>query len=241
MQTQFTIPRAAVRALLTLAASQTFANTAADGQTSPKGDCLVCLLASVSAVSARCLLVCLFVSARAEEAGSWSESIGAKGFPALIVRARDDGRYDLCDLANDTSRTFAAVEGKFPDWRRVMPRDSGEVMDQSKPFADLPFAQFDPAYVQAFAKAAKAFGCKYGSSLKIGHRGQSAACVEISGAPGFFGVLMPLRTDRADVPRMAPAWALEPMPAANPVALVADPATDASANDSSAADAQAAA
>jgi DNA polymerase-3 subunit beta len=214
MQTQFHIPRAAVRALLQLAASKDiryYLNgmlcEVSERQTvmvATNGHMMGAYRHELSTDRNECGAPLAIIIPR-----DALESIGAKGAPLLIVRARDDGRYDLCDLSADTVRTFAAVDGKFPDWRRVMPR--GPVGASAE---DLPFAQFDPQYVQAFAKAAKAFGCRYGSALKIGHRGQSSACIEISGHPGFFGVLMPLRTNRADVPMQAPDWCTEPMPTA---------------------------
>jgi DNA polymerase-3 subunit beta len=228
MQAQFTLPRAAVRALLLLAASK---------------DIRYYLNGILCEVSARRTLLCatnghvlgvyrhdLAEGAENECGAPFSiiiprdalEMIAPKSTADLYVRARDDGNYDVHD--GSTARTFAAVEGKFPDWRRVMPR--GPVIGAGAD--DLPFAQFDAAYLQAFAKAAKAFGCKHASAVVIGHRGQSAACVEISGHPEFFGVLMPLRTNRADVPRMAPAWTAEPMPAAPAAgAIVYDSAADA--------------
>jgi DNA polymerase-3 subunit beta len=228
MQTQFTIPRAAVRALLHLAGKgdiRGYLNgvhcEVTDRQTimaatnghvmgvyrhaCPESDPNTCGAPFTITIPRDAL-----------------ESIGAKGYPALIVRARDDGRYEIHDPAADTSRAFAALEGKFPDWRRVMPRSAPTLGAE-----DLPFAQFDPDYIAAFAKVAKALQTGKGRPyVNIGHRGQKdSACVEISGHPEFFGVLMPLRTSRADIPRVAPEWCREPMPTAAPISAQ-EPAND---------------
>ena len=164
------------------------------------------------------------------------ESIAARKTGTMVVAcvAREDGLYDLTD--GSTSHTFAAMDGRYPDWRRMMPRARS---DGERAGDELPFAQFNPAYIAAFAKAARELGCKAAGAVRIGHRGNlQSACIEI-GAEPFFGVLMPFRIDRAEVPMQAPDWCTAPMPIAPPVRELGAP--DDTAANGAAGDVQAAA
>lgn len=74
---------------------------------------------------------------------------------------------------------FKPLDGKFPDWRRVIPAAvTGEA------------AQFDPQYVTRCAKAAKVLG-RRDSMLWIDHNGTGSALVRVPDHPEFVGVIMP--------------------------------------------------
>lgn len=78
-----------------------------------------------------------------------------------------------------------AVDGVFPDWRRVLPTNpSGEA------------ANFNPEFVGDLAKIAKALGCAVTSPI-IWHGGSSAALVTITNAPEFVGVMVPFEITTA--------------------------------------------
>ena len=97
-------------------------------------------------------------------------------------------------ITGATSTVTPLIDGKFPDWRRVMPKTvSGEP------------AQYNPEYVSGFGDICKLLGGKYGPF--INYNGSSAAPVTNLGPA--LGVIMPLRLDGDDVKFSAlPAWAL---------------------------------
>lgn len=93
-----------------------------------------------------------------------------------------------------TSAVTAPIDGKFPDWRRVLPKTvSGEL------------AQYNPEYVSGFGDICKLLGGKYGPY--INHNGSSAAPVTNLGPA--LGVIMPLRLDGDEIKfSILPSWAL---------------------------------
>jgi len=95
-----------------------------------------------------------------------------------------------------TSVVFSPIDGTFPDWRRVVPKEiSGET------------AQFNPSYVGDFAKVAKALAAK-GDCVKIAHNGGGPALVTFGDDIDGFGLLMPTRANQAStVWDSAPSWA----------------------------------
>jgi len=80
--------------------------------------------------------------------------------------------------------SWKAVDGRFPDYIRVLPKEtmSGET------------AQFCPAIVQKFVKAAKCLGLSTKNGVPIGHNGGGAALVDV-GDPNFIGAIMPMRVE----------------------------------------------
>jgi DNA polymerase-3 subunit beta len=92
-----------------------------------------------------------------------------------VTLAFDDGKWSLAGIA------FTPVDGKFPPYRRIIPRQcSGEA------------AQFNVEFLARFLKAAKALGVK--SQPIIRHNGDGGAQVQFYGRDDeFVGVIMPLR------------------------------------------------
>jgi DNA polymerase-3 subunit beta len=79
-----------------------------------------------------------------------------------------------------TSTVTAPIDGKFPDWRRIVPAStSGEI------------AQFNADYVSGFGDVCKLLGGKYGPF--INHNGSAPAVV--TNLPGALGLIMPFRLD----------------------------------------------
>lgn len=86
---------------------------------------------------------------------------------------------------------FTFIDGRFPDWRRVVPRET-----------DGAPGQFNAAYLNDFAKASKLLG---GNAMPvIAHNGGSPALIGFQSDIDAFGVLMPLRAGL--VPTIPPAW-----------------------------------
>ncbi len=79
-----------------------------------------------------------------------------------------------------TSAVTAPIDGKYPDWRRIVPAStSGEI------------AQFNADYVSGFGDVCKLLGGKYGPY--INHNGGD--CAVVTNLSGALGILMPLRMD----------------------------------------------
>jgi DNA polymerase-3 subunit beta len=102
-----------------------------------------------------------------------------------------------------------AIDGTFPDWRRVMPRE-----------CDGTVAQFNPDYIAAFADAGRVLGNgKCDVAVTISHNGGSPALVRFwheDKPVKSFGVIMPVRTNPVmDAP---PSWTgdVKPEPVATP-------------------------
>ena len=114
-------------------------------------------------------------------------------------------KIDYCS----TGTVFAFVDGKFPDWRRVVPTaPTGEI------------AQYNPDYLVAVRDcAAASVGIGRYSGLYMAHNGTGAGLYQCA-SPDFIGIIMPLRLDRGDVYMPAPTdlhvnWGL-PAPAPVP-------------------------
>jgi DNA polymerase-3 subunit beta len=110
----------------------------------------------------------------------------------LTQESENRWRIDYCG----TSIVFSPIDGTFPDWRRIVPKEiSGET------------AQFNPAYVGDFAKVAKALAAK-GDCVKIAQNGQGPALVTFGDDIDGFGLLMPTRANQGStIWDSAPSWA----------------------------------
>ena len=80
--------------------------------------------------------------------------------------------------------SWKAVDGRFPDYIRVLPT---QTMSGAT-------AQFCPAIVQKFVKAAKCLGLSTKNGVPIGHTGGGSALIAL-GDPNFIGVIMPMRVE----------------------------------------------
>ena len=106
----------------------------------------------------------------------------------LTQESESRWRIEYCG----TSIVFAPIDGTFPDWRRIAPKEtSGEL------------AQFDPAYIGDFAKVTKALGL---GPTAFAYNGDGPALVTFGDGIDGFGVLMPMRIKR-EIPTRPPAWA----------------------------------
>lgn len=93
-------------------------------------------------------------------------------------------------ITGATSTVTPLIDGKYPDWRRVIP----------KSVSNEP-AQFQADYIGDFGRVAELLGTKY---PQIHHNGSSGAIVGNLGAA--LGVIMPMRLDEPF--NGLPAWAL---------------------------------
>lgn len=98
----------------------------------------------------------------------------------------DGDRYELRYV--DTIVVFSPCDGKFPDYKRVMPdKMSGEQ------------AQFNGDYLTLINKAQRLFTKKL--SAMIWHNGDDSALFQLQEADNFIGVIMPMRTNGRDEPK----------------------------------------
>lgn len=107
----------------------------------------------------------------------------------FVVLECEAGRWSLAGIP------FVPVDGKFPDYRRVIPTAwSGAA------------GNYDPALVQKFVKAGKALKLK-GAPLVRQNGEHGAALVHFYASDNFVGVLMPLRMFTEKTPDLgAPTW-----------------------------------
>jgi DNA polymerase-3 subunit beta len=98
-------------------------------------------------------------------------------------------KIDYCG----TGTVFSFVDGKFPDWRRVIPsKTSGEI------------AQFNPDYLVSIRDCAAAtVGIGRYEGLSILHNGGNASLYQCNDHT-FIAVIMPLRINPADVYKPVP-------------------------------------
>lgn len=97
-------------------------------------------------------------------------------------------------ITGATTTVGAPIDGKYPDYRRIIPAStSGEA------------AQYQPDYIAGFGDICKLLGGKYGPYINY----NGNACAVVSNLPGAFGLLMPMRMDGDDLTyKGKPAWAL---------------------------------
>lgn len=116
------------------------------------------------------------------------------------IAGADTGR---AELVGATTASAPLVDGRFPDWRRVVPSKL-----TGKP------AQYNGDYLADLTTAARLLaGAKRTDTAcfpVIAHNGDStdrmgAALVSFPSTPDAFAVLVPMRTD--PVPTVAPHWA----------------------------------
>jgi DNA polymerase-3 subunit beta len=96
-----------------------------------------------------------------------------------------------CSLQyEDITLQFEEIQGRFPDYKRVLPIEfNGEA------------AQFDPELINAFAKLGKVFVDKKTKVIPIiMHNGTDVSGVMIDGIPEFYGAIMSYKFNEIKVP-----------------------------------------
>lgn len=96
--------------------------------------------------------------------------------------------------AGEVVQMFKAIDGKFPEWQRVMPaKCTGEL------------GAYNWTYLHDFNLLAKdAFGVSSGFSCELQQNGSDAALVTC-GSNSFVGMVMPMRVSSSNLPQ----WALK--------------------------------
>lgn len=137
-----------------------------------------------------------------------------KAGPMLQLSSPDGKQWTLRDTLMGTSATWMADGLRFPDWRRVVPRNTSGAA-----------AQFNPDNLVVMHKVAAALGIKTqdkrGAAFLIAHNGADGALVQIRDVPEFVGVLMPYREKAVEgvLRKSAPGWVSGVAPAVEANAL----------------------
>jgi len=101
---------------------------------------------------------------------------------------------DTIIVTGATTASTKPVDGRYPDWRRVMPG-----------WASLEVAQFDPTLVATFGDVHSLLSGSTKSKPVIHHNGNGGALVSGLGRYAL-GVIMPYRVDDMQHPGL-PSWA----------------------------------
>lgn len=106
------------------------------------------------------------------------------------------GRFTIADVFEGTEISGATLDGRFPDWRHVIPdKVSGEA------------AQYSAEYLALMAKAASDLGYHGpGNGYSLGQNGRASALVTFYSLREFLAVIMPVRDDAPTAP---PEWVRE--------------------------------
>lgn len=89
---------------------------------------------------------------------------------------------------SDSVKTFAPIEGRFPDYARVVPKEKASGIA----------GNFNVDYMAQFQKVAKMLGNKTDNAVFYHNGEREAAKVSVSSTVNFLGVIMPLRVDLVD-------------------------------------------
>ena len=89
---------------------------------------------------------------------------------------------------SDSVKTFTPIEGRFPDYARVVPKEKASGIA----------GNFNIDYMAQFQKVAKMLGNKSDSALFYHNGASESAKVSITSTINFLGVIMPMRVDLVD-------------------------------------------
>jgi len=119
-------------------------------------------------------------------------------FDASMFRAADISYDDEAKTIRakllDYTIEFKAIEGKYPDWRKVI----------SKVASGVP-AQYQPRYLNKFSKLSGLIGDP--GIILIGYNGDKGGLIAFPDHPDFIGYIMPWAYPFV---RVAPTWATLP-------------------------------
>lgn len=121
---------------------------------------------------------------------------GRKGRAMPLMLESEDGvTWQLRDLLLDFAMTFRPIEGKYPDYVRVLPKETtGEA------------ARYQTAYLAIAEAASRVLSGSSRFGVALSYNGSGGGLVTVPSCPEFVGVLMPIRMD-GDGKGKRPAWA----------------------------------
>jgi DNA polymerase-3 subunit beta len=110
----------------------------------------------------------------------------SKNADIVQIKQIDAGHWEIDNYG--TKITFCAIEGKFPDYARVV----------KGPMTNGAAAQYNADYLATFLKAAKLLTGAKTPQIEIMQNGQSSALINIVGLASFIGVIMPIKGKTGD-------------------------------------------
>ncbi len=101
------------------------------------------------------------------------------------------------------AKAFTTIDGTFPDWQRMMPRElSGVLEERWKPESKLEAVFFNPTHLADFKK----FGeMMVGGVMSVAFNGPAPAGIIFSALPRALCVLVPIRVSTQE--DLKPLWA----------------------------------
>ena len=110
----------------------------------------------------------------------------SKNADIVQIKQIDAGHWEIDNYG--VKITFIAIEGKFPEYARVV--SGAKTTGQA--------AQYNADYLATFLKAAKLLTGAKTPDIEIMQNGHDAALVNITGLASFIGVIMPTRGKTGD-------------------------------------------
>jgi DNA polymerase-3 subunit beta len=101
-----------------------------------------------------------------------------------FIKCEGPGAWEIVGLPNNGRIVFQEVDGRFPDYQRVC----------SFKTDGLP-GSYNPEYLMQFLKVQHLLGGSKKCTINLYQSGVSSALVTLAGVDGFYGVIMPMRTD----------------------------------------------
>ena len=120
-----------------------------------------------------------------------------KGGMPFVPIAYNDENGDIEAHLPPCKIIYRAIEGKYPNWRGVIPKElSGKA------------GNYNPRYLQALSSMSEYLSGKHAVQISLAQNGDGCAFVSFARyGENFIGAVMPLR----DNPSLAaPSWALDP-------------------------------
>ena len=105
-----------------------------------------------------------------------------------FIKCEGPGAWEIVGLPNTGRIVFQEVDGKFPDYARIMTAKTDGLA-----------ANYNPEYLMQFLKVQHLLGGSKKCTINLYQSGKSSALVTLAGVPEFYGVIMPMRTDSDDV------------------------------------------
>ena len=110
----------------------------------------------------------------------------SKNADIVQIKQIDAGHWEIDNYG--VKITFTAIEGKFPDYARVV--SGAKTTGQA--------AQYNADYLATFLKAAKLLTGAKTPDIELMQNGHGAALINITGLASFIGVIMPTKGKTGD-------------------------------------------
>lgn len=142
-----------------------------------------------------------------KEIARWKFSKYAKN--PIVTFSSDDGK-EFRAMCADKGAIFHAIDGRFPDWRRVIP---AQLEPEQEKDEDRAMAFCDPMYLQVCIDARRLLTGKKDAFPRLKFSGNiNPVLADIH--ENMIGIVMPMRTDKLIIANSDFAdWAREFMPA----------------------------